>query len=389
MEVANFSQNKPTPSAVMPFDPILAGGIIILLCLGLVMVASASIALAERQLDQPFYYLQRQALFALLGVVTAGIIMRFPLEIWERAGRSILLGAMLLLCIVLIPGIGYQVNGARRWLSFGLFAIQVSEFAKLSMIIYLASYIVRYDDQVRNQFMGFIKPLLVLAVIAFLLLLEPDFGAVVIITLTTLGMLFLAGVKFRHFFLLLALIAAAFMGLIVTAPYRMQRLTSFVDPWADQFDTGYQLTQALIAFGRGEWLGVGLGQSVQKLFYLPEAHTDFIFAVMSEEFGLFGALVFLIIYIVVIARAFIIAEKARLQKQSFASYLAYGIALWFALQALISIGVNVGILPTKGLTLPFISYGGSSLLVTLIAVGLLFRVQIEVMLKKTSTPYVE
>ena len=388
MEAVNLSPNKPKPTTLMPFDPILAGGIIILLCLGLVMVASASIAMAERQLDQPFYYLQRQAVFALLGVITAGVIMRFPLEIWERAGRSILLGAMLLLCIVLIPGIGYEVNGARRWLSFGVFAIQVSEFAKLAMIIYLASYIVRYADQVRNQFMGFIKPLLVLTVIAVLLLLEPDFGAVVI-TLTTLGMLFLAGVKFRHFFLLLSIIAAAFMGLIVTAPYRMQRLTSFVDPWADQFDTGYQLTQALIAFGRGEWLGVGLGQSVQKLFYLPEAHTDFIFAVMSEEFGLFGALVFLIVYIVVIARAFIIAEKARIQKQWFASYLAYGIALWFALQALISIGVNVGILPTKGLTLPFISYGGSSLLVTLIAVGLLFQVQIEVMVKKMSTPYVE
>lgn len=362
----------------LPFDPFFVGGVVVLLCLGLVMVASSSIAMAEREFGQPFYYLQRQALFAVLGIACAWVLMRVPLMWWEKSSRALLLLGFLLLCIVLIPGIGHSVNGARRWLSLGAFSFQVSEFIKLVMIIYMASYLVRYADQVRHHFMGFLKPMMVLAVVASLLLLEPDFGSVVIISSTCLGLLFLAGVKFRHFLLLLLLVSIAFAVLVMIAPYRMQRLTSFVDPWSDQFDTGYQLTQALIAFGRGEWFGAGLGQSVQKLFYLPEAHTDFIFAVFSEEWGLIGGCIFILIYALVLARAFIIARAAQLQQQWFATYLAYGITFWLGFQALISIGVNVGILPTKGLTLPFISYGGSSLLITLIAVGLLLRVQVEV-----------
>jgi cell division protein FtsW len=252
---------------------------------------------------------------------------------------------------------------------------------------------VRYADQVRMQFMGFVKPMMVLGLVASLLLLEPDFGSVVIMTSTGLAMLFLGGVKFRHFLLLITLVGAIFAVLIMIAPYRMQRLTSFMDPWADQFNSGYQLTQALIAFGRGEWFGVGLGQSVQKLFYLPEAHTDFIFAVLSEELGLVGGCMFLGIYGVLLARAFLIARTAAKQQLWFASYLAFGLTFWLALQALISIGVNVGILPTKGLTLPFISYGGSSLLVMLMVVGLLLRVQIEVaastVVKRKATAYEE
>ncbi len=362
----------------LSFDSVFISGIVVLLCLGLVMVASASIAMAEREFGQPFYYLQRQALFATLGISCAWVITRIPLELLEKSARPLLLVGFLLLVIVLIPGIGHSVNGARRWLSLGAFSFQVSEFIKLVMIIYMSSYLVRYADQVQNHFMGFVKPMMVLCLAAFLLLLEPDFGSVVIVFSTCLGLLFLGGVKFRHFLLLLTLVGIGLALLIVVAPYRMQRLTSFIDPWSDQFNTGYQLTQALIAFGRGEWFGAGLGQSVQKLFYLPEAHTDFIFAVFSEECGLIGGFIFLLIYCLVLARAFLIARTAHHQQQWFAAYLAYGITLWLALQALISIGVNIGILPTKGLTLPFISYGGSSLLMTLIAVGLLLRVQIEV-----------
>ncbi|MFI4954543.1 MAG: putative lipid II flippase FtsW [Gammaproteobacteria bacterium] len=366
-----------------PYDPIFIGAIFILLCWGLVMVASASIAMAERNFEQPFYYLQRQALFAVLGIVSAIVISRLSLEWWEKNARTFLLLGLLLLVIVLIPGIGHSVNGARRWLSLGLFSLQVSELIKLIAILYIASYMVRYAQQVRMQFIGFIKPMLVLGFVAALLLLEPDFGSVVIITSTGLAMLFLGGVKFRHFLLLICLVGLIFAVLVMIAPYRMQRLTSFMDPWSDQFNSGYQLTQALIAFGRGEWFGVGLGQSVQKLFYLPEAHTDFIFAVLSEELGLIGGCIFLTIFGVFLTRAFMIARTAARQQLWFAAYLAFGLTFWLALQALISIGVNAGILPTKGLTLPFISYGGSSLLVTLMAVGLLLRVQMEVALAST------
>lgn len=379
MDSPNFNPSPPTTRIGFnfPFDPVLLISIILLLCWGMVMVASASIAMAERELGQPFYYLQRQALFALLGVVAAMGITRLPLTWWQNSARGCLLAGLVLLCLVLIPGIGQVVNGARRWLSLGIIAFQVSELIKLIMVIYTASYIVRYAEQIRTQFIGFLKPIVVIVVVAFLLLLEPDFGTVVVIACTTLGMLFLAGVKIRHFLLLIVLGMGALALLIVMAPYRMKRLTSFIDPWADQFNTGYQLTQALIAFGRGEWLGAGLGQSVQKLFYLPEAHTDFIFAVLGEELGLIGALLFLSLYLLMLWRAFKTAQTAQKQQQWFGAYLAYGITIWFAVQALISVGVNMGILPTKGLTLPFMSYGGSSLLVTLMAVGFLLRVNME------------
>jgi cell division protein FtsW len=377
------NQNIPNTATIarpafnFSYDPILLIAIIMLLCWGMVMVASASIAMAERELGQPFYYLQRQALFALLGVIAAIGITRMPLAWWQESARASLLAALLLLCLVLIPGIGQSVNGARRWLSLGFFGFQVSELVKLIMIIYTASYIVRYAEQVRTQFIGFLKPMAVIALVAALLLLEPDFGAVVVIACITLGMLFLAGVKLRHFTLLITLAIGALAMLILIAPYRMRRLTSFIDPWADQFNSGYQLTQALIAFGRGEWFGAGLGQSVQKLFYLPEAHTDFIFAVLGEELGLIGALLFLAVYLLMLWRTFLTAQAAQKQQQWFGAYVAYGITIWFAVQALISIGVNMGILPTKGLTLPFVSYGGSSLLVTLMAVGFLLRVNME------------
>jgi cell division protein FtsW len=273
-----------------------------------------------------------------------------------------------------MPGVGRNVNGSSRWLGFGPLTLQPSELVKLSAIVYLAGYVVRRRQEVRRSVWGFVKPLLVLGLIAFLLLLEPDFGTAVVVLTTSMGVLFLAGVRVWQFVVLLVPVVVGLMGLAVVAPYRLQRVLSFLDPWQDAFGKGYQLTQALIAFGRGEWLGVGLGGSVQKLHYLPEAHTDFLFAVLGEELGLVGVLLVIGLFAFVVWRAFDIANRAEQVGNPFAAYLAYGVALWIGLQALINIGVNMGILPTKGLTLPLMSYGGSSVMVTCVAVALLLRV---------------
>lgn len=358
-------------------DPLLAGAAAALLILGLVMVASASISLSDRQFGQPFYYTLRQAVFIACGLLAAWAVMRLRLVYWENGGLVLLFIGIVLLVAVLIPGVGHEVNGSRRWLPFGLFNLQASEPVKLFVIVYLAGYLVRHGEELRSSIKGFLRPLALLCVIAVLLLLEPDFGATAVIFATALGMIFLGGVRLGYFAGVLGVVAAAGAALVFTSPYRLQRLTTFLDPWADPFDSGFQLTQALIAIGRGEWWGVGLGGSIQKLFYLPEAHTDFLFAVLAEELGLLGVVAVLALFTVLVWRAFIIGHRAQLSGNRFGAYLAYGLGMWLGMQAFINMGVNMGALPTKGLTLPLMSYGGSSIIVMCMAVALVLRVDYE------------
>lgn len=361
----------------MMLDMWLVGALLLLLTIGLVMVSSASLHISERSFDQPWYYTMRQAAFIGLGLIAAVIVLRIPLLAWERLGPMLLICGGVLLIMVLIPGIGRRINGALRWINLGIFNLQVSELIKLFVIVYMAGYLVRRGEEVRTTVKGVLKPLGVLAVVAALLLLEPDFGATSVIAMTALGMLFIAGVRLWQFGVMVAVVAVALAALAITSPYRMQRLTTFLDPWADPFNSGFQLTQALIAIGRGEIWGVGLGSGVQKLFYLPEAHTDFLFSVIAEEFGLAGVLIIIGLFSLVVVRAFIIGSRAEKIGNHFDGYVAYGIGLWLGLQAFINIGVNMGALPTKGLTLPLMSYGGSSVVVTCMAAALLLRVDYE------------
>lgn len=358
-------------------DPWLVGAVVALLTLGLVMVASASVSLADRQFGQPFYFSMRQFLYMAAGLLAAAAVMRTRLVYWERGGIVLLIVGAALLAAVLIPGVGRQVNGSTRWLHLGLFNVQASELVKLFIIVYLAGYLVRRGEEVRTTLKGFLKPLAILVVFAVLLLLEPDFGTTAVMFATALGMMFLGGVRLWQFSALLALVAAVMAGVALSSPYRLERLTTFLNPWADPFNSGFQLTQALIAIGRGEWLGVGLGGSIQKLFYLPEAHTDFLFAVLAEELGLLGVVTVIALFTLVVWRAFVIGYRAELSGNRFAGYLAYGIGMWLGLQAFINMGVNMGALPTKGLTLPLMSYGGSSIVVMCMAVALLMRVDYE------------
>ncbi len=362
---------------VMLYDRYLLLATIALLVFGLLMVASTSIVIAAKLYHQPFHFLFRQIAYLLLGIILGTIIFKMPVKAWQPLGMILLFISFILLTLVLVPKIGREVNGSMRWLGIGPIGLQVSEFAKIAVIIYLADYLVRHAHAVRTHISGFVKPLVLLGIIALLLLREPDFGATSVIVATSLGMLFLAGVRLWQFAVLFGGVAAAMAALAISSPYRMLRLTSFLNPWANQFDSGYQLTQSLIAFGRGGWFGVGLGDSVQKLFYLPEAHTDFLFAVLTEELGLMGGLVVLVLFAIVVGRALAIGRKAYAENRHFAAYLAYGFGIETALQVLINIGVNAGVLPTKGLTLPFMSYGGSSLLMMCVVVAILLRIDHE------------
>jgi len=345
-----------------------------ILGLGLVMVMSASIPIAEKRLGQSFFYFSRQAVFIVLGILASLVVSRIPMKYWQQAGPVMLLLGFILLVLVVLPGVGKQVNGSMRWLPLGFINLQVSEMVKLMMFIYLAGYLVRRGEEVRTTIRGFMKPMIVLSVAVVLLLLEPDFGAAAVMLATALGMMYMAGVGLFKFFTLLSVTAGAMALLALVSPYRLQRLLSFKNPWEDPYDSGFQLTQSLIAFGRGEWFGVGLGGSVQKLFYLPETHTDFLYAILAEELGLLGAMVVILLFAVLVWRAFLIGAHATREKQYFSAYLAYAIGIWIGLQAFINIGVNMGVLPTKGLTLPLMSYGGSSIVVTLVAIGMLMRI---------------
>ncbi len=351
-----------------------------LLAIGLLMVASASMVISDRQYGYPFHYFNRQAMNLLLGLTLAWVTTRIPLHVWKRFSGILFLLSLALLLAVLIPGIGKVVNGSRRWINLGFISLQVSEVLKLCAVLYLASYLQRYQEEVRQELKGFLKPMILTLIMSGLLLLEPDFGATVVITLTYMILLFLAGVRLWAFFVLLLLVGAALTLLVIFSPYRLERLTTFLNPWNNQFGSGYQLTQSLIAFGRGGLFGVGLGNSVQKLFYLPEAHTDFLFAVIAEELGLMGELAIVVLFVLLIGRIFVIGRRAEQKHDLFSAYLSYGVALWLGLQTTINIGVNVGIMPTKGLTLPFISYGGSSMLINCLVIGLMLRVSYETVL---------
>jgi len=347
--------------------------------LGLVMVTSASVSIASQESGQPFYYLERQLFLTIIGAACAALVFSVPTEALEKASVPLLAIAIGLLLVVLVPGLGHSVNGSRRWLRLAGANFQVSELARVLVLIYIASYAVRREAELTESFMGLVKPLGLLFFVGVLLLLEPDFGAATVLFATGFGLLFLAGARLRYVIAMTALALAGFGILAVSSSYRMRRLTAFLDPWADPFNSGFQLTQSLIAIGRGQWFGVGLGDSVQKLFYLPEAHTDFLFAVLAEELGLVGVVLTLALFLGLVWRSFWIARLASRAGLKFPAYLAAGFALWVGIQAFINIGVNMGVLPTKGLTLPLMSYGRSSLIVALAWVGLLLRVYHEAM----------
>lgn len=378
MQPRHYNQRgKPTNKPIALYDKWLMGAVLGLLIIGLMMVASSSIMISAKYYHQPFHFLIRQSCYLFAGFMAAIVIMRIDSSIWERISMPLLLVCLTMLLLVLIPGIGKTVNGSRRWLSLGPIGIQVSELTKMTMIFYVSGYLVRQQDSVRQSIFGFIKPMIVLGVIAVLLLMEPDFGATVVITGTIMAMLFLAGVKLRYYLGLMLVVCCSLVMLALASPYRVARLTAFLDPWADQFNSGYQLTQSLIAFGRGGWLGVGLGDSVQKLFYLPEAHTDFLFAVLAEELGLIGISLVLILYCILVVRGLMIGFTAYSQDRLFSAFTAYGLTFWLGLQAAINMGVNSGILPTKGLTLPMLSYGGASMVINCVVIALLLRIDHE------------
>lgn len=375
---------NPGKSRRLVLDPILAFAVGALLLLGCIMVTSASISIATKGGGNPFYFLQRQLFGAGMGVIACVIAMNIPVALWDRLHRPLLVLAFAMLVLVLIPGIGYVVNGSRRWVRFGIMNFQVSEAVRVMVLLYIAAYLTRRQHELKQDIKGVAPPLAVLALAGVLLLMEPDFGATAVLLATGVALMFLAGMKWRHLLTLLGA-GAALMGLVaVASPYRMKRLVGCTDPWADPFNACYQLTQSLIAIGRGEWFGVGLGASVQKLFYLPEAHTDFVFAVLAEELGLLGILLTLALFGVVVWRSLRIARQAAEASMPFHAYAAAAFGIWVGLQTFINVGVNMGLLPTKGLTLPFMSYGGSSLLVTLGWLGIVLRVHHETSLSGRS-----
>jgi cell division protein FtsW len=348
-----------------------------LICLGLTMVASASVSISDRLTGDPLYYLHRQLVFVGLGLIAMVFVYRIPLAYWEKTSQFLLITAFFLLILVLVPGLGKTVNGSNRWLTVGPLTLQVSELAKLLTIVYFAGYLGRRDQQLRERPSEFIRPVAIAVLLSILLLGEPDFGAAVVLITTVLGMLLLGGVRLWQF-TLLVLLSGATLGLLALAsPYRLERITTFLNPWGDPYDSGFQLTQSLIAIGSGGWFGVGLGDSVQKLFYLPEAHTDFLFAVLAEELGLLGVIVVVTLYTTLMWQGYKIGHSAEVQGLRFAAYLSYGIIIWLGVQVYINMGVNMGLLPTKGLTLPMMSAGGSSMLVMCTAMGLLLRVHRE------------
>jgi len=364
----------------MPFawDSVIVGLSAALLLVGLVMVTSASMSVAAKDLGDPFYFLERQLLFGLCGVAAAWVITRVPSEVWEKHSLVLLLFGLALLMMVLIPGLGAKINGARRWLRFGPMNFQVSELAKVLVLSWICSYCVRKREELATTFAGLLKPVGVLGVAGVLLLAEPDFGASTVLFATGFAVLFVAGARLRYVIALVLAVAATFAVLALTSAYRLKRLTVFLHPWDDPYNGGFQLTQSLIAIGRGGWFGVGLGSSIQKLFYLPEAHTDFVFAVLAEELGLVGVIAVIGLFVALVWRAFQISRMAQRAGLNFQSYVALAFGMWVGLQASVNIGVNMGVLPTKGLTLPLLSYGRSSLIVSLAWLGVLLRIHHEV-----------
>ncbi|WP_428035554.1 putative lipid II flippase FtsW [Amphritea sp.] len=360
---------------VLPFDPLLLAVTLCLILVGFVMISSASIEVAAVRNSNPFFYMIRHGVFILLGLAAAIVVLRIPVSFWQRSGPWLLLIGFILLVLVLV--VGREINGSVRWISLGPVNLQASEVAKFAMVIYLAGYLVRRLTEVRSSWKGIAKPALPLAFFVFLMILEPDFGAAVVLMGSVMGMIFLGGMKFSQFAMIVVGCAVVIPSLAMLQPYRVVRLKTFLDPWADPFGSGYQLAQAQIAFGRGDWFGEGLGNSVQKLFYLPEAHTDFVFSVLAEEMGLVFALLVVGLYGLMAVRMFRIGRRAEKLQQFFMAYVAYGFAIMITGQALINIGVNVGALPTKGLTLPLVSYGGSSLVISCVMIAIVMRIDYE------------
>ncbi len=360
------------------FDQWLLLGLIGLASIGVVMVASSSIAVADSHHLGPFYYLKRHLVFLGLGLVAAAVVMRTELKLFEKYAFHLMLLAFLLLLAVFVPHLGMRINGARRWLNLLVTSFQPVEAVKLILVVYIASYLVRHRESVETRFLGLIKPIAVAGVIVILLLLQPDFGSATLVIGVTIAMVWLGGARPLFLFImglpLMPLLYIAATG----ESYRMKRLTSFMDPWKDPFNDGFQLTQSLMAIGRGEWTGVGLGSSVLKLSYLPEAHTDFIFAVIGEELGLAGIVLVISLFALVVGRGLYLGLKGVEVGQRFAGYIAFGVSLMLAMQATVSVGVNLGALPTKGLTLPLISYGGSSMVLTCAMAGVLLRATYEI-----------
>ena len=344
-----------------------------LISIGVIAIASASIEYGDFHFGNPWHHTQRHAAYLMLAITLGALAYMAPAASVQRLSPWLLFLAIALLILVMIPGIGREVNGAQRWLPMGVITLQPSEFAKLAVLLYAAGYLVRQEEAVRHHWSGLAKLIAILSVVAALLLLEPDFGATVIIVGVVVGMTFLAGARLVYVLAMLVAAAMALALLVLSAPYRMKRLTAYQDPWADPFGSGFQLVQSLIAFGQGEWWGVGLGNSVQKLFYLPEAHTDFVFSIWSEETGLIGATAMIALFVMLIARVLNIGWRAAAQQRPFEAYVCFGAALMFAGQAFVNMGASSGLLPTKGLTLPFVSYGGNSLIVNCMLLGMVLR----------------
>jgi cell division protein FtsW len=371
-----FARNAPDAE----YDRALAWAALLLAATGLVMVYSSSIATAEASRytgNNAAWYLARHGVFLAAALGAAIAVFLFPVRLWQKLAPWLFVGGVALLAAVLLPGLGREVNGARRWLDAPVVSVQPSEFMKLAAVLYAADYTVRKHAVLKSFKRGLLPMLGVMLLVSWLLLREPDFGALVVIAVTAFCILFLGGMNGRHFAALVGMLAAGATLLVVSSPYRMQRIFGFMDPWSDPFGRGYQLSHALIAFGRGEWLGVGLGASVEKLHYLPEAHTDFLLAVIAEELGFAGVALVIALFVWIVARAFAIGRRASLHQRHFAALAAQGIGVWIGFQALINMGVNMGLLPTKGLTLPLMSYGGSGLLVNFVALAILLRIDWE------------
>ena len=362
----------------LALDPVILATVGALLLAGLVMVSSASLSVAEGLSENLYFHFERQFFSVLLGCAFGAAVLVVPIGAWKRSAPWLLVASAALLVLVLIPGVGHSVNGSSRWIRVGPLNFQPSEIARWFLVTYVAVFAVRHQTELRSSAQGFYKPLAVLVAAAALLLLEPDFGAAVVLCVTGTAVLFMAGARLRDFMVVCGIGAGAIALLALLSPYRLQRLIAFLDPWADPFDSGFQLTQSLIAIGRGEWFGVGLGSSIQKLYYLPEAHTDFVFAVLAEEFGLVGVVAIVLAFLVLMLRSLRLARIAADAGMPLHACLAAGFGVWIGLQAFLNIGVNMGLLPTKGLTLPLLSYGRSSMIVTLAWIGMLLRVHHEV-----------
>ncbi|HQV88635.1 MAG: putative lipid II flippase FtsW [Nitrosomonas sp.] len=374
-----YQANNQKQRVMTDYDQALVWSTLLLLSIGLIMIYSASIAIAEAQFgaERATHYLLRHGIYLGVGLLLGFITFQVPMQIWQRYTVYLFMASASLLVLVLVPGIGHEVNGSQRWIPLYVVNLQPSEFMKFFMILYAADYVNRKAADLNYLLKGFLPITIVMAIVGFLLLLEPDFGAFFVVTTLAMSILFLGGVSLKIFIGLISILAVGLYGLILSSPYRLDRVVAFMDPWADPYGKGYQLSHALIAFGRGEWLGVGLGGSVEKLFYLPEAHTDFLLSVLAEELGFVGVVAVIILFIWLITRAFIIGRLAAKLEAPFSALVAQGIGIWIGIQALINMGVNMGVLPTKGLTLPLLSFGGSSITANCIALAVLLRIDWE------------